>query len=184
VPPSRTSEAFARRSGPSTALADDAEAIAATCHAMARAFHRGGRLLAFGSAGSVTDAAHVVVEFVHPVIMGKGALPAVALTGPGLAGELALVAEPADIALAVCADVTGDADREVAAALAEARARGLLTVALLGGDGGRVVRDGLADHPLVVASADPLVVTEVQVTTYHVLWELVHVFLDRPGLLS
>jgi D-sedoheptulose 7-phosphate isomerase len=40
------------------------------------------------------------------------------------------------------------------------------------------------DHALVVRSADPLVVKEVHVTTYHVLWELVHVFLEQPGLLS
>jgi len=47
-----------------------------------------------------------------------------------------------------------------------------------------VARDGLAEHTLVVRSADPLVVKEVQVTTYHVLWELVHVFAEQPGVLS
>ena len=165
---------------PANALAADAEAIAAACHAMARRFHRGGRLVVFGSGGAGSDAAHVVVEFVHPVIVGKRALPAFALTGPNLAGQLALLAEPADIALAIAAD-GGD---ELADAVAAARAAGLLTVALLGGDGGRIAGDGLAEHPLVVRSADPLVVKEVQVTTYHVLWELVHVFAEQPGVLA
>ncbi|HEX4247086.1 MAG TPA: phosphoheptose isomerase [Pseudonocardia sp.] len=153
---------------------------------MAGRFHRGGRLVVFGSGGAGCDAAHVVVEFVHPVIVGKRALPAFALTGspsltgPSLAGQLALLAEPADIALGIAAD-GGD---ELAEAVAAARAAGLLTVALLGADGGRIARDGLAEHTLVVRSADPLVVKEVQVTTYHVLWELVHVFAEQPGVLS
>ena len=58
--------------------------------------------------------------------------------------------------------------------LAVARERGLLTVALAGGGGGRLE----ADHVLVTASTDPLVVKEVHVTTYHLLWELTHVFLE------
>ena len=47
---------------------------------MAQRFHQGGRLLAFGNGGSATDAQHVAVEFVHPVIVGKRALPSIALT--------------------------------------------------------------------------------------------------------
>jgi len=182
-------EAFTRRSGPANALAGDAEAIAAACHAMAERFHRGGRLVVFGSGGpggSSSDAAHVVVEFVHPVIVGKKALPAFALTGPNLAAQLALLAEPADIALGISAGV---ADAELTEAIRAARRAGLLTVALLGGDGDPAAREGiagggLAEHTLVVRSDDPLVVKEVQVTTYHVLWELVHVFAEQPGALA
>jgi D-sedoheptulose 7-phosphate isomerase len=148
---------------------------------MAHRFHRGGRLVVFGEGGSSADAAHVVVEFVHPVIVGKRALPAFALTGPALADQLELLAEPEDIALGISAEGSGD---EVADALTSARRAGLLTVALLGGDGGRVARERSAEHLLLVRSTDPLVVKEVQVTTYHVLWELVHVFAERPGVLS
>ncbi|WP_414711129.1 SIS domain-containing protein [Pseudonocardia sp.] len=186
VTASQAMQAFTRRSGPANALAGDAEAIAAACHAMARRFHRGGRLVVFGcggSGGSSSDAAHVVVEFVHPVIVGKKALPAFALTGPNLAAQLALLAEPADIALGISA---GGADAELTEAMRVARRAGLLTVALLGGDGdvGAVAGEGIAAHTLVVHSRDPLVVKEVQVTTYHVLWELVHVFAEQPGALA
>ncbi len=142
---------------------------------MARRFHRGGRLIVFGAVGSMSDAAHVVVEFVHPVVVGKRALPAFALTGPRRPSQLELLAEPADIALGIA----GGPDDEVGETLAAAGRLGLLTVALFGG-----AHPPAVDHPLVVASGDPLVVKEVQVTTYHVLWELVHVFLDQPGLLS
>src|SRR5213080_3503506 len=58
----------------------EAGRIAEACWAMARRFHRGGRLLAFGTGAWATDAQHVSVEFVHPVIVGKRALPALALT--------------------------------------------------------------------------------------------------------
>ena len=61
---------------------------------------------------------------------------------------------------------------------------GLLTVALVGGDGGQIARIAGLDHVLVARSDDPRVVKEIQVTTYHVLWELVHVFCEQPGVLT
>jgi len=61
---------------------------------------------------------------------------------------------------------------------------GMLRVALVGGDGGPIAASGVADHVLVARSADPRVVKEVHVTAYHVLWELVHVFFEQPGVLG
>ena len=56
---------------------------------MSDRFLRGGRLLAFGRGPYATDAQHVSVEFVHPVIVGKRALPALDLSIalPALAGS-------------------------------------------------------------------------------------------------
>ena len=70
------------------------------------------------------------------------------------------------------------------AGLATARRLGLLTIALAGGDGGRIAAANAADHLLTAVSDDPCVVKEMQVTTYHVLWELVHVFFEQPGVLD
>ncbi len=163
---------------------------------MAQRFHRGGRLLAFGAGTAAADAAHVVVEFVHPVVVGKRALPAVNLAGDAaaltalierqgaaelFAAQVYLQGQPADIALGFSADGSSAA---VAKGLEKARDTGLLTVALLGGDGGDIVKMPGLDHALIVHSDDPLVVREMHVTAYHVLWELVHVFLDHPGVLS
>jgi D-sedoheptulose 7-phosphate isomerase len=156
--------AFARRDILTAGLDATAPELARACHAMAGRFARGGRLLAFGEGISAADAAHVVVEFAHPVIVGKRALPALRLADPT---TLPLFAEPDDIALGI-GDGAGSA-----AALATAAEVGLLTVALVGGHAG--VR---ADHVLAVPSDDPRVVREGHVTTYHVLWELVHVFLE------
>ena len=187
-------ELFARRIRPAAALAADAGLIARTCLAMAERFQRGGKLIVFGNGGPATDAQHVAVEFVHPVIIGKRALPAVSLTsdvatltavanrrglGEVFAAQLRTLAEPDDIALGISTD--GEC-LNVLHGLTEASALGLLTVALAGGDGGRIARLSGADHVLLAGSQDPRVVKEVQVTTYHLIWELVHVFVERAGL--
>ena len=187
---------FELRSDPARDLARQASAVADACHAMAVRFHRGGRLIVFGTGGPSADAQHVAVEFVHPVIVGKRALPAISLTADvatvtGIAEragvdaifahQLRYLAEPADIALGIGAD--GD-NRSVLAGLATAKERGLLTIALAGGDGGRIAAAHVADHLLTVASDDPCVTKEMQVTTYHILWELVHVFFEQPGVLG
>jgi D-sedoheptulose 7-phosphate isomerase len=187
---------FELRTAPTRDLAGQAGAVAAACHAMAVRFHRGGKLVVFGTGGSSTDAHHVAVEFVHPVIVGKRALPAISLTTDvatvtGIAEragvdaifahQIRFLADPADIALGIDPD---GRSASVLAGLEAARELGLLTVALTGGDGGPVAASKAVDHLLVAASADPRVVKEMHVTTYHVLWELVHVFFEQPGVLG
>jgi D-sedoheptulose 7-phosphate isomerase len=68
--------------------------------------------------------------------------------------------------------------------LAAAKALGMLTIGLAGDDGGAMAASPAVDHLLTAASADPRIVKELQVTTYHVLWELVHVFFEQPGVLT
>jgi len=187
---------FELRSGPANELAGQADAVAAACHAMAVRFHRGGKLVVFGTGGASTDAQHVAVEFVHPVIVGKRALPAISLTTDvatvtgiaerdGVAAifahQIRFLAEPADIALGLSPDGN---TASVLAGLEAARDRGLLTIALAGGDGGQIAAGKVADHLIVTPSADPRVIKELQVTAYHVLWELVHVFFEQPGVLG
>ena len=183
---------FDRRTAPIDDLARHAEDVARSCHAMAVRFHRGGKLVVFGNGESSTDAQHVAVEFVHPVIVGKRALPAISLTSDvatltavgldeAFAHQIRFLAEPADIALALSVD--GHCPN-VLRGLAQARALDMLTVALVGGDGGRIAREHAAEHVLVARSDDPRVVKEVHVTAYHILWELVHVFLEHPGALG
>jgi len=187
---------FERRAAPLRDLADQAAAVAAACYDMAVRFHRGGKLVVFGTGGSSTDAQHVAVEFVHPVIVGKRALPAISLTSDvatvtgiaardGMAGifahQLRYLAEPADIALGISAD--GNC-AGVLAGLLTARDLGLLTIGLVGAGGGAIGAGQGVDHVLAARSDDPRIVKEVHVTAYHVLWELVHVFFEQPGILA
>ncbi len=140
--------AFERRVGPGRELADQAGQIAGAAHAMALRFHQGGKLLVFGTGAASTDAQHVAVEFVHPVIVGKRALPAISLTSDAatvtgvaaregfenvFAHQIRYLAEPADIALGISPD---GACPSVLGGLRAASELGMLTVALAGGEGG------------------------------------------------
>jgi D-sedoheptulose 7-phosphate isomerase len=147
-------------------FAAEADRLARLCHRMAERFARGGRLLAFGAEPvDGSDARHVAVEFVHPVIVGKRALPALALPP----ADVALLARPDDVAIAF-----GEGDA-VVAAVAAARAAGCLSLAF--------TRVG-AEWELVPGSGDPCIDQELAETAYHVLWELVHVFFEHRGLLE
>ncbi len=140
---------------------------------MAERFARDGRLIALGGSPTArSDARHIAVEFVHPVIVGKRALPALALTAEGgaLDRQLALLAEPDDIVVGF--DPRDDA---CARALALARSRGCLVV---------VVGAGEDPWTFSPATGDEFIDQELGETIYHVLWELVHVFLEHRGLLA
>ena len=142
---------------------------------MAERFARDGRLVAVGAtAPARSDARHVAVEFVHPVIVGKRALPAIGLTGES--GPVRRRARPRRRARRHRHRLRRAGGRaELGAALALARERGCLTVAFapLG-----------AEWELEPPSADPFVRQELAETAYHVLWELVHVFFEHRGLLE
>ena len=146
------------------------ERTARLCHLLAERFARGGRLVALGlSPQARSDVRHVAVEFVHPVIVGKRALPALGLTreGGSLERQVELVAEPGDIAIAF--------DSGAAEALRIARERGCLTIAYEPLD---------AEWEFDPPSDDPFVRQELAETHYHVLWELCHVFFEHRGLLE
>jgi len=185
--------AFDRRAPAARDLAGQASQLSDAAFDMAVRFHNGGKLLVFGIGAASTDAQHVAVEFVHPVIVGKRAFPAISLATDiatmtavaaraGMAQvfshQLGQLAEPGDIAFGISAD--GNCP-SVLAGLAVARDAGLLTVALAGHDGGAVAANSAADHVLIARSDDPRVVKEIHVTMYHLLWELVHVFTEQQG---
>jgi D-sedoheptulose 7-phosphate isomerase len=153
---------------------EEFERLAQVCHKMAERFAREGRLVAFGASPSDrSDARHVAVEFVHPVIVGKRALPALGLAGEGgrIAPQVALEAEAEDIAMAF------GAEPDILAAVASARERGCLTIAF--------TRDSGAEWEFDLGTiSDPLVRQEIAETLYHMLWEHVHIFLDNRGLLE
>ena len=150
---------------------ESADRLARVCHLMAERFARGGRLIAFGSSPTArSDARHVAVEFVHPVIVGKRALPALAFAGEGgdLGGQVSLIAAPDDVAMGFGADCDD--------AVAVARRRGCLTIAFSPGAG--------AEWEFDPPTSDPCIRQELIETLYHVLWELVHVFFEHRGLLE
>ena len=158
---------------------EHADGIARACQAMADRFQLGGRMFVCGDGAQRSDVAHVVVEFMHPVVVGKRALPALSLPemAGGLArGALATLARSGDLLLVLSVLGANAGVREI---VSDARARGLLTIALCG----ETRRTALvADHLFAVPSTDPCVVQETHEILYHVLWELVHVFFEHRSV--
>lgn len=153
-------ESFFTREAPRLALA---------CREMSGRFMRGGRLLAFGRGPYATDAQHVSVEFVHPVIVGKRALSALDLSV--MFGEwLESLVTPDDMAMGFGPP---EGDPEVSAALETAHRKGAMTVALPGRRG---------SYAIEPATSDPFIHQELIEILYHTLWETVHVFFERREL--
>ena len=144
----------------------EATRLAEACHEMSRRFLNGGRLLAFGNGSAATDAQHVSVEFVHPVIVGKRALPALDL-GPDFERRLPVLLHPDDMVMGFAFP---EADESVERALSMARERGALTFSLTGEAG---------EYSFAPPDRNPFVVQEVFEVLYHVLWETVHVYFEH-----
>ena len=143
--------------------------LAEACREMSERFLRGGRLLAFGRGPYATDAQHVSVEFVHPVIVGKRALPAL---------DLSLAFEPWLKTLVQADDIVmgfgpPEGDPEVWAALDAARQRQAMTFALPGAEG---------SYFCSTRTPDAFIHQELVEILYHTLWETVHVFFEHREL--
>lgn len=150
-------------------FAREADRLAMACQAMAERFLRGGRLLAFGRGVYATDAQHVSVEFIHPVIVGKRALPAMDLSAL-FAPHLDAILKPEDIVMGFGPP---EGDRQVTEALQRSRSRGAMTFALPGVAG---------DYFVENLSREPFLHQEMIEILYHTLWETVHVFLEHHEL--
>jgi D-sedoheptulose 7-phosphate isomerase len=150
-------------------FAREAGRLAVACREMSERFLRGGRLLAFGRGPYATDAQHVSVEFVHPVIVGKRALPALDLSilfRPWMESIL----RPEDMVMGFGPP---EGDPEVWATLQEADQSGAMTFALPGSEGSYAVGP---------ETEDSFIHQEMIEMLYHTLWETVHVFFEHREL--
>ncbi|MBE3595589.1 MAG: SIS domain-containing protein [Hydrogenibacillus sp.] len=139
------------------------------CAEMADRFLRGGRLIAFGRGAYATDAQHVSVEFIHPVIVGKRALPALDAS-PLLPGGVETIIRSDDMVMGFA---PAEGDPQVERLLLAARRSGALTFALQGSAG---------DYAVRLEGVDPFVAQEMVEVLYHTLWETVHVFFEHHAL--
>ncbi len=179
-------------------FAANKEAVIAASLELARAFHRGRKLLVCGNGGSATDAQHVAVEFMHPITVGRKALPAICLSN-----DMAMVTAVANdvgfddvfsrqiIALGSAGDVllgisTSGNSENLLHAFATARRMKLATIGFAGDDGGKMaaVSTGLVDHCLTVPTSSIHRIQESHVALYHIMWDLVHTFLQSRSLVE
>jgi len=165
-------------------LAGSREELVGAAATVRRALDEGGSLLAFGNGGSATDAMDVVADF-RAAPQGWSGRRAIDLSGdPAILTAVAndigpaslysrqviAYGRPGDVALALS---TSGSSANIVEALAEARRRGLATVAFVGYDGGRIAAERLADHVVVTPSEHIPRIQEAQASAYHVLRELV-----------
>jgi D-sedoheptulose 7-phosphate isomerase len=191
-------EAVLRKAGESRATQEEffersAERIVACAGAMARAFADGGRLLAMGNGGSACDAQHVAVEFMHPVLAKRRALPAIALSADAalltavgndaefslaFVEQLRLLGRKGDIALGIS---TSGQSANVNRGLQAAREQQMLTVGFSGRDGGRMPE--WCDFCFVVPSFSIHRIQEAHGALVHILWDLIYLAQGEEDLL-
>jgi D-sedoheptulose 7-phosphate isomerase len=180
-------------------FADKKDSILSASLEMAKAFHRGRKLLVCGNGGSATDAQHIAVEFMHPITVGRKALPAICLTN-----DMAMVTAVANdvgfddvftrqiIALGTAGDVllgisTSGNSKNLMHAFATARKMNLLTIGFAGGDGGEMAAmslGGLLNYCLTVPTSSIHRIQETHVALYHIMWDMVQTFLQHTGLVE
>jgi D-sedoheptulose 7-phosphate isomerase len=178
---------------------ENKEAILAASLEMAKAFHRGRKMLVCGNGGSATDAQHISVEYMHPVIVGRKALPAICLTN-----DMAMVTAVANdvgfddifsrqiIALGREGDIllgisTSGNSENLMHAFATARRMKLLTIGHAGSDGGKMQElcaTGALDFCLTVPTSSIHRIQETHVALYHIMWDMVHTFLQHKSLVE
>jgi D-sedoheptulose 7-phosphate isomerase len=160
-------------------LTENGATLGDAAAALRVAFQRGGKLLALGNGGSATDAMDAVADFRSA---GRRAIdltedPAILTAIANDIGTEAIFSRQV-IAYGAAGDAllalsTSGNSANLIAALAEARRRGLVTIAMVGYDGGRIAADELADHVVVTRSEHIPRIQEAQASAYHALRELV-----------
>jgi D-sedoheptulose 7-phosphate isomerase len=169
------------------------EEIERMCESMAQRFRQGRKLFVMGNGGSACDALHTAVEFKHPIIEKRRALPAEALMADlatvsaisndvdfsrVFVNQLRVLAQPGDMALAIS---TSGKSPNLIYALEAARDRGLMTIAFSGKDGGRL--NETAEYCFTVPSFSIHRIQEVHATLIHVMWDLIHVALGEEDVI-
>lgn len=171
-----------------------AEKVVAAARAVADIYQHEGRLFTMGNGGSSCDAAHIAVEFLHPVTTGRPALPAVNLA----ADQAMMTAVGNDVGFdhifvrqLIAQGKAGDGVIGVSASgnsenimrtFRKAKEMGVTTIGLTGGLRGAMATSSAIDHCLVVPTESIHRIQECHVLIYHILWDLVHTLLaDHRG---
>lgn len=179
-----------------TVLEQLGDQIVATGVAMAQAFAGGATLLAFGNGGSSTDAQDIVANLLHPPLPNVQALPAIALpdniamvTAVGndvgfenvFSRQIIAFGRAEDIAFGISS--SGNS-LNLLAAFEQAKKQRLLTVGLVGYDGGKMGRDNYLDFCLVVPSDSVTRIQDAQATVYHALLAVIFARLEKERMLK
>ena len=170
-----------------------ASSIGELSQKMADRFRQGHQLWVMGNGGSACDAQHVAVEFIHPIIEKRKALPALDLVSQipvvtaisndkdfarVFVDQIELWGKPGDMALAIS---TSGSSPNLIYALEAARRRQMLTIAFSGKDGGHM--PVVSDYCFIVPSYSIHRIQESHVALLHILWDLTHVAMGEEDVI-
>jgi len=159
---------------------------------ISQAFTGDRKLMLCGNGGSAADAQHIAAEFVNRFMLERPPLPAIALTTDSsvitsigndysfddiFSKQIKAIGMEGDVLLAIS---TSGNSGNVISAVKAARGLGIYTVALTGGDGGRV--RSLADMALMVKSNTTARIQEAHSLAGHVICQLVDYILFQDGV--
>jgi D-sedoheptulose 7-phosphate isomerase len=177
-------------------FAKNGQAVVDAARTIADVYRHDGRLFSMGNGGSSCDAAHVAVEFLHPITAGRPALTAIDLTCDStmmtaigndvgfdhiFVRQIIAQGRPGDSLIGIS---TSGYSANLVKAFRKAKEIGLKTIGLAGNTGGEMARIGL-DHCLIVETDSIHRVQECHVAIYHIIWDLVHTLLaDERGNLQ
>jgi D-sedoheptulose 7-phosphate isomerase len=164
-------------------LAHGLDSVTAAAEAISRATADGGKLLAFGNGGSASDAQHLVAELVGRFERERRALAAVALTPDSnvvtalandysydivFTRQIEALGQKGDVAFGIS---TSGRSKNVELGLVAAKARGLVTIALTGRDGGAM--GAAADIHINVPAQSTARIQEVHRTIMHAMCSII-----------
>ncbi len=174
-------------------LSQYADAIGELSQKMAARFAEGHQLWVMGNGGSACDAQHIAVEFIHPILEKRRALPAFDLVSQMavvtaiandkdyariFVDQIELHGKPGDMALAIS---TSGNSPNLIYALEAAKRKDILTIAFSGKDGGRLA--GAAEYCFTVPTYSTHRIQESHVTLLHILWDLIHVSMGEEDVI-
>lgn len=162
---------------------DNIKAVTMAATLIADAIKAGGKLMIVGNGGSAADAQHLAAEFVNRFEIERSPLPALALTTDTsvitsigndydysliFSKQVKALGREGDVLLAI--STSGNSTNVIEAAVA-AKAHGIKTITMTGGDGGALAKQ--ADISLNVEAGVTARVQEVHITIGHAICGLV-----------
>lgn len=160
-------------------------ALTKAAELFASATKNGGKIIYFGNGGSAADSQHLAAEHVNKLLVNRKALPAIALTTDSsvitciandisfddiFSRQIEALGNPKDVAVGIS---TSGNSGNVIKALKAAKSMGIKTIALTGGNGGKILSEKLADIVLNVerAATSPRI-QETHIFAGHLVIEL------------
>jgi D-sedoheptulose 7-phosphate isomerase len=170
-------------------FAESAPLLVEVGQRMAESLRSGGKVLTFGNGGSAADAQHLAGELVGRFLRDRPAMAAVALTTDSsiltavandmgydavFRRQVEALGKPGDVAVGIS---TSGRSPSVVDALRVARERGLLTVGMTGGGGGRL--GGLVHYLVDVPHHETARIQEVHGMVVHILCQIIEDAIPR-----